>query len=338
MVRAREGHALGGYEVDWSRPDGSKVPVALGISPIRDGDVVRGISIFGQDITERRRAAAALEKAREEAMESSRLKSEFLATMSHEIRTPMNGVIGLTSLLLDTELDTSQRQYADGVQAAGEALLSVINDILDFSKLDAGKVVLDLADFDPRRLVEDVGALLAPAAFSKQLELVAYCLPDVPRTVRGDPGRIRQILLNLASNAVKFTSEGEVAISVKSLPLTDGQVTLRFEVTDSGIGVAVEDRDRLFESFSQADASTDGGSAEQAWDWPSAAAWWRSWGATSAWRASSAWAARSGSSYHFLSAAFLRTFSAPRTMTCSRTCAYWSSTTMPLIAASSRCN
>ena len=256
LVRARQGEVLGAYEVDWFRPDGSKVPVALGVSPIHDGDVVRGISIFGQDITERRRTAAALVKAREEAMESSRLKSEFLATMSHEIRTPMNGVIGLTSLLLDTELTTSQRQYADGVQAAGEALLSVINDILDFSKLDAGKVVLDLTDFDPRRLVEDVGALLAPAAFSKQLELVAYCLPDVPRTVRGDPGRIRQILLNLASNAVKFTSEGEVAISVKSLPLADGQVTLRFEVTDSGIGVAVEDRDRLFESFSQADAST----------------------------------------------------------------------------------
>ena len=256
LVRARQGEVLGAYEVDWSRPDGSKVPVALGVSPIHDGDVVRGISIFGQDITERRRTAAALVKAREEAMESSRLKSEFLATMSHEIRTPMNGVIGLTSLLLDTELDTSQRQYADGVQAAGESLLSVINDILDFSKLDAGKVVLDVTDFDPRRLVEDVGALLAPAAFSKQLELVAYCLPDVPRTVQGDPGRIRQILLNLASNAVKFTSEGEVAISVKSLPLADGQVTLRFEVTDSGIGVAAEDRDRLFESFSQADAST----------------------------------------------------------------------------------
>ncbi|HSU36167.1 MAG TPA: response regulator [Propionibacteriaceae bacterium] len=256
VARAREGQALGGYEVDWSRPDGSKVPVALGVSPIHDGDVVQGISIIGQDITERRRTAAALVQAREEAMESSRLKSEFLATMSHEIRTPMNGVIGLTSLLLDTDLDHSQRQFADGVQAAGDALLSVINDILDFSKLDAGKVVLDVADFDPRRLVEDVGALLAPAAFSKELELVAYCLPDVPRTVRGDPGRIRQILLNLASNAVKFTSEGEVAISVKSLPLADGQITLRFEVTDSGIGVAVEDRDRLFESFSQADAST----------------------------------------------------------------------------------
>ena len=256
LMRARAGQVLGAYEVDWTRPNGSRVPVALGISPIRDGDIVRGISIFGQDITERRREAAALEQAREEAMESSRLKSEFLATMSHEIRTPMNGVIGLTSLLLDTELDTSQRHYAEGVRAAGEALLSVINDILDFSKLDAGKVVLDPTDFDPRRLVEDVGALLAPAAFAKHLELVAYCQPDVPATVLGDPGRIRQILLNLASNAVKFTAVGEVAISVKPLPLADGKVTLRFEVTDSGIGVAVEDRDRLFESFSQADAST----------------------------------------------------------------------------------
>lgn len=256
LVRARQGEVLGAYEVDWSRPDGSTCPVALNISPIRDADVVRGISIFGQDITERRRAAAALVKAREEAMESSRLKSEFLATMSHEIRTPMNGVIGLTSLLLDTELNVRQRQYADGVQAAGEVLLSVINDILDFSKLDAQKVILDPTEFDPRRLVEDVGALLAPAAFAKGLELVAYCGPDVPDTVRGDSGRIRQILLNLASNAVKFTAVGEVAVRVEPLPATEGRVSLRFEVTDSGIGVAAEDRDRLFESFSQADAST----------------------------------------------------------------------------------
>ena len=256
LDRAAQEDELGSYELDWPRPDGTTVPVALRVSSIRDGDTVRGISIFGQDITDRRRVAKTLERAREEALESSRLKSEFLATMSHEIRTPMNGVIGLTSLLLQTELDHIQRQYAEGVRGAGEALLSVINDILDFSKLEAGKVVLDPADFDPRRLVEDVGALLAPAAFAKHLELVAYCLPEVPRALHGDAGRIRQILLNLASNAVKFTSEGEVAIRVRSFPLDDGRVKLRFDVSDTGIGIAEQDRGRLFESFSQADAST----------------------------------------------------------------------------------
>jgi signal transduction histidine kinase len=159
-------------------------------------------------------------------------------------------------LLLETELDGRQRQYAEGVQGAGEALLSVINDILDFSKLEAGKVVLDPTSFDPRRLVDEVGALLAPAAASKGLELITYCLPEVPSAVHGDPGRIRQILLNLASNAVKFTPEGEVAVRGRSYPTDDGGVLLRFDVTDTGIGIAEKDQRRLFESFSQADAST----------------------------------------------------------------------------------
>jgi two-component system, sensor histidine kinase and response regulator len=256
LAQARSGQELTSYEVPWSRPDGSTVPVAMTISPIVDENGVTGISVFGRDITERQRAEAALEQARQDALESSRLKSEFLATMSHEIRTPMNGVIGLTGLLLETELDDVQLQYAEGVRGAGEALLSVINDILDFSKLEAGKVVLDPTDFDPRRLVEDVGALLAPTAFEKHLELIAYCMPGVPETVHGDSGRIRQILLNLASNAVKFTSEGEVVIKVKSLPGWHGGARLRFEVTDTGVGIAEPDRDRLFESFSQADAST----------------------------------------------------------------------------------
>ena len=134
--------------------------------------------------------------------------------------------------------------------------MSVINDILDFSKLEAGKVVIDPADFDLRELVDDIGSLLAPAAFAKHLELTVYCMPEVPRTVYGDAGRIRQILLNLTSNAVKFTAAGEVAVKVKPLPMEDGRVRLRFEVTDTGIGVADADRNRLFESFSQADATT----------------------------------------------------------------------------------
>jgi PAS domain S-box-containing protein len=238
------------------RKDGSVVPVALTVSPIFDGDTVTGMASIQQDVTDRKTKDAALASAREEALESSRLKSEFLATMSHEIRTPMNGVIGLTSLLLETPLDETQRQYAEGVQSAGEALLAVINDILDFSKLEAGKVDLDLADFDPRRMVEEVASLLAPTAQSKHLELVAYCQPDVPQRLVGDAGRLRQILLNLASNAVKFTASGEVSITVRSVDAEDGRTMLRFDVSDTGIGISVEARTRLFESFSQADAST----------------------------------------------------------------------------------
>ncbi len=253
---AQHGADLRGYQVDWTRKDGTVVPVDMTVSPILDGEVLVGISILGQDVTERRRAAEALEAARAEALESSRLKSEFLATMSHEIRTPMNGVIGLSSLLLETPLDVVQRQYAEGVHGAGESLLTLINDILDFSKLEAGKVELEVADFDPRQLVEEVGTLLAPTAFGKDVELLAYCLPEVPRTLRGDVTRIRQIVLNLASNAVKFTSQGEVAVKVRCFPAEEERLMIRVEVSDTGIGIAEQDRDRLFESFAQADSTT----------------------------------------------------------------------------------
>ena len=257
LAEAVRGEPLEGYEIDWVRPDGSVVPVAMTVSPVLDdAGQVTGISLSGQDITERRRAAEVLEHAREEALRSARLKSEFLATMSHEIRTPMNGVIGLTSLLMDTELDVQQRGYAEGVHSAGQSLLDVINDILDFSKLEAGKVVIEADDFDLRRLVEDVGNLLAPAAFAKGLELLVDYPPSAPVSVRGDHVRIRQILLNLASNAVKFTATGQVEIKVTSRSAPDKRVGLRFEVIDTGIGIADKDQDRLFESFSQADAST----------------------------------------------------------------------------------
>jgi signal transduction histidine kinase/DNA-binding response OmpR family regulator len=195
-----------------------------------------------------------LEAARKEAMEASRLKSEFLATMSHEIRTPMNGVIGLTNLLRQTNLDATQRRYAEGLQNAGDALLNVINDILDFSKLEARMVDLELVDFDPRRLVEAVAGLLAPTSSRKELELIAYCTPEVPARLVGDEARLRQILLNLGSNAVKFTEKGEVVITARVSQADSARV--RFQVSDSGIGIREDAQHTVFDSFTQADAST----------------------------------------------------------------------------------
>jgi PAS domain S-box-containing protein len=244
------------FETDRMRKDGSIVPVSLTVSPIRGDHGVTGIASIGQDITARRAAEADLLAAREAALESSRLKSEFLATMSHEIRTPMNGVIGLTTLLLDTPLDETQRKYAEGVQTAAGALLTLINDILDFSKLEAGKIDLDITPFDPQDVMEEVASLLAEAAQGKGLELITYCHPDVPAQLAGDAGRIRQILLNLASNAVKFTASGEVAIRVTIADKDARTALVRFEVSDTGIGIDAADHLRLFDSFSQADAST----------------------------------------------------------------------------------
>ncbi len=253
----REQGAVSGFESQIHRKDRSIIWISESARTVNDANGnFRYYEGIVEDITVRKQAELEREKAREAALESARTKAQFLANMSHEIRTPMNAITGMTGLLVDTRLTREQREYVDTIRNSTESLLSIINDILDFSKVEAGKLTLEIIDFDLREAVETSVEMLAERAHKKNIDLACAVAPDVPTHLRGDPVRLRQVLTNLVSNAVKFTEKGEVLVRVSRVRKEIGRVILRFEVKDTGIGISKEAMARIFQEFTQADGST----------------------------------------------------------------------------------